>query len=171
MTPPPTSSQPGQTDRDDLIRLNLPLAYRLAACYRGFGRSYEDLVQRAETGLVKAAEDFQCNAGIAFPKFAMSLITSELRRSVRGPDAGPRRSPSPAGARPATQMTTAQRRIAAALGHGSRVHDLARLLAVDRKVVADALLTAAGREAVTLNLPETRHGTRQSGTTLAPRAA
>jgi RNA polymerase sigma factor (sigma-70 family) len=171
MNPTPCSIQPAPTDRDDLIRLNLPLAYRLAACYRGFGESYEDLVQAAETGLVAAAERFESGSSVAFRKFAMPVISSELRRSLRGRDTGPRRSLSPAGDVQTIHMTSAQRRISTALGRGSRVHDLARLLAVDRDVVADALLTAAGRESVTLDLPERRPSARPHDASVAPRAA
>ncbi|HWD84464.1 MAG TPA: sigma factor [Solirubrobacteraceae bacterium] len=164
---PPSSP----TDRDELIRLHLPLAYRLAACFRGFGESYEDLVQTAEVGLVTAAGRFEPARSLAFRAFATPIITAELRRSVGESDAGPRRSHRRLADGRTRQINGAQRRISGALGRDSRVQGLARLLAVDGDVVADALLSAAGREAVTLNLPVRRQTGRPRGASVTPRAA
>lgn len=143
----PSSTQPNHADPDGLIRTHLPLAYRLAACYRGSGRSYADLVRVAQTGLVRAAERFDATSGGTFRAFAAPLISAELTQSLRRPG----RPGEEAG-----QLPEAQRRISAALSHSSRVRELARLLAVDGEVMAEALLRASGREAVTLNLPARR---------------
>lgn len=148
MNSTPSKTPPPENNRDELIRAHLPLAYRLAACYRGSGKRYEALVQSAGVGLVKAAERFDFDSGMAFRTFAAPMITAELGRLLREHEADPRR------------VSYAQRRISAALSHGHRVRGLAQLLAVDTDVVADALLTAAGRETVTLNLPVQRRGGR-----------
>jgi RNA polymerase sigma-B factor len=160
MNPTPSSIQPPiQTDPDELIRLHLPMAYRLAACYRGGAVPYADLVQTAELGLVKAAERFDCRSGISFRAFAAPMISIELGRALR--ESGRRSGDEDA----------AQRRIAGALGRGSRVRDLARLLAVDPDVMAEAMLRAASRESVTLNLPAPRRRGQLHGVSVTPAAA
>ena len=169
MNPTHISTQPCLTDRDELIRLHLPLAYRLAACYRGFGESYADLVQTAEVGLVRAAECFDPGCGSAFRAFATPAITAELSGSLGGrdPEAGCGRSRRRLADGRTRQINGAQRRISCALGRGPRVKGLAELLGLDADLVADALLSAAGREGVTLNLPVQR----QPGRSVAPQAA
>jgi RNA polymerase sigma factor (sigma-70 family) len=163
MNSTPINIQPPQSDRDELIRLHLPLAYRLAACYRGSGLGYTDLVRTAGAGLVKAAEDFDFDTEVAFRTFAAPVIAGELNLLLRDHAAAPHRPTSQPGDRRDRQLTHAQRRISDALSHGRRVRGLARLLAVDTDVVADALLVAAGRETVTLNLPVQRRGGRPVG--------
>jgi RNA polymerase sigma-B factor len=171
MNQPPKSTQPDPADPDQLIRLHLPLAYRLAACYRGFGKSYEDLVRTASVGLLTAAGRFDPARGSAFRAFATPIITAQLRRSLGERDAGLARSGRRLADGRTRQINRSQRRIAAALARGARVNDLARLLSVDGQVMADALLSAAAREAVTLNLPAQRHGERSHLACLAHRAA
>ena len=161
MNPSPNTIQPSPpSDRDELIRLHLPMAYRLAACYRGGPVPYEELVQTAELGLVRAVERFDPGSGIAFRAFAAPLISTELGRALR--EGGSARRPDEA---------RAQHQIAAALGRGPRVRDLARLLAVDPDVMAEALLQAASRETVTLNLPVPRRGGQLHGISATPAAA
>lgn len=171
MNPTSSSTQPDQTDRDELIRLHLSLAYRLAACYRGFGESYEDLVQTAEVGLVTAAERFDAGHSLAFRAFATPIITAELSRSVAERDAGPERSKRRLADGRIRQRNEARRRISCALGHSLRVRDLARVLRVDGDVMAEALLSAAGREAMTLNLPVQRRTGRSHRPSVTPQAA
>lgn len=175
MNATPSNIQPQQDNRDELIRTHLPLAYRLAACYRGAGVSYEDLVQIAGVGLVNAAERFEFGSGVAFRTFASPVITGELNLLLRDHAAAPHRPTSQPGDHRDRQVTHAQRRISDALSHGRRVRGLAKLLSVDTDVVADALLSAAGRETVTLNLPVQRRGGRAIGrlhdASVAPAAA
>lgn len=159
MTSTPISTQLNRNDCDELIRLHLPLAYRLAACYRGSGQDYEDLVEIAEVGLVKAAEHFDPSSGVGFRAFAAPMISGELSRSVREHKAAQRTASQP-DEQPGGQVAEFRHRISTALGHGPRVRELARQLDVDADVVADALLIAAGRETVTLNLPAQRCSVR-----------
>lgn len=171
MNSTPNSIQPPiETDRDELIRLHLPLAYRLAACYRSSGRPYEKLVESAEIGLVRAAEKFQGATAVSFRAFATPMITAELRRAARG-GRDARFGGGAEGGEPRADAAAAQQRLATALGAGPRVNDLARLLAVDPEVVAEALVQAAGRQAVTLNLPAARRGGYLEGISGTPAAA
>jgi RNA polymerase sigma-B factor len=158
------SPKPTQNDPDELIRSYLPLAYRLAACYRGSGATYADLVQTASIGLVQAVERFDPESGSAFGPFASPIITGELSRSLRERRGAHRDGElrAQAGQR-RRRVARAQCQISAALARGDRVSELARRLSLDADVLADGLLKAAGRETVTLNLPVQRGSAGISG--------
>ena len=148
-----------QSDRDQLIRRHLPLAYRLAACYRVPGKQYEDLVKTAGAGLVKAAERFDERVDVDFEAFAAPVIAAELRHSLRDDDVVAHVKTTSRD-QPLRSVDESQQAISGALGRGSRVRALARRLDLDPAVLADGLVAAACRESVTLNLPVQRRGPR-----------
>jgi Sigma-70 region 2 len=88
--------------RERLVELYLPLAGKLAARYRGgAGEPFDDLLQVASLGLLKAIDRFDPDRGTAFSTFAVPTILGELKR--RPPPHG-RPSPLPAA------LLTCQRR-------------------------------------------------------------
>jgi RNA polymerase sigma-B factor len=69
--------------REELIRRHLPLARGLAARYRNPNEPFDDLVQVASLGLVKAVTRFDQEMGRPFVAFAAPTILGELKRHFR----------------------------------------------------------------------------------------
>ncbi|HZA58077.1 MAG TPA: SigB/SigF/SigG family RNA polymerase sigma factor [Solirubrobacterales bacterium] len=68
---------------EDLVKRFMPLARALASRYRGGREPFEDLVQVASLGLVKAIGRFDPDRGFEFASFAVPTILGELRRHFR----------------------------------------------------------------------------------------
>lgn len=69
--------------RDQVIRVLVPLARRVARRFQGHGEDFDDLVQVASLGLVKAVDGYDPARGHAFLSYAVPTITGELRRHLR----------------------------------------------------------------------------------------
>src|SRR5690348_18486868 len=69
--------------RDELVRLWLPMAERIAVRFRGRGESLEDLYQVAALGLVKAVDHYDPTRGSAFEAYAVPTVTGEIKRHFR----------------------------------------------------------------------------------------
>ncbi|MER6687563.1 RNA polymerase sigma factor SigF [Streptomyces olivaceoviridis] len=72
-----------QALRDELVRLWLPMAERIAVRFRGRGEALEDLYQVAALGLVKAVDHYDPDRGRAFEAYAVPTITGEIKRHFR----------------------------------------------------------------------------------------
>ncbi len=137
--------------RDELVERVLPLARKLARRYVPSSEPYEDLVQVASLGLVKAVERFDPDRGFAFTSFAVPTIVGELKRYFR--DAGWTLHVDRGAQERARKITDAQQQISARTGRPPTVDELAQFLEMSVEEVLDGLQTAEAYDAISLDAP------------------
>jgi RNA polymerase sigma-B factor len=137
--------------RDELIERFLPLARKLARRYVQSSEPYEDLVQVASLGLVKAVERFDPDRGFAFSSFAVPTIVGELKRYFRDTawalhvDRGAQER--------ARKITDAQQKLSSRSGRMPTVDELAQYLELSQEEVLEGLQTAEAYGAISLDAP------------------
>src|SRR5437868_341624 len=137
--------------RDELIARFLPLARKLARRYVQSSEPYEDLVQVASLGLVKAVERFDPRRGFAFTSFAVPTIVGELKRYFR--DTAWALHVDRAAQERARKIAEAQSEISARTGRPPRVDELAQYLELSDEEVLEGLQTAEVYGAISLDAP------------------
>lgn len=68
---------------DELVKGNMGLCKSIALRFRDRGVEYEDLVQIAAIGMIKAIRSFDFSYNTAFSTYAVPLIIGEIRRFLR----------------------------------------------------------------------------------------
>jgi RNA polymerase sigma-B factor len=137
--------------RDELIARFLPLARKLARRYVQSSEPYEDLVQVASLGLVKAVERFDPERGFAFSSFAVPTIVGELKRYFRDTawalhvDRGAQER--------SRRITDAQQKLGSRTGRIPTVDEIAQYLEISQEEVLDGLQTAEAYGAISLDAP------------------
>ena len=137
------------TVREELVERFMPLARRLAARYAGGAEPFDDLVQVASVGLVKAIDRFDPVRGTAFSTFAVPTILGELKRHFR--DRGwsvhvPRDVQE--------RILKVERALAdlpSKLGHSPTVQEIAERIEATDEEVLEAMHAAQGHHAVSLD--------------------
>jgi RNA polymerase sigma-B factor len=137
--------------RDALIERFLPLARKLAARYIRSGEPYDDLVQVASLGLVKAVDRFDPTRGNAFTSYAVPTIVGELKRHFR--DASWTLHVGRRAQERARAVGDARREISATTGRSPTVSDLAQYLEVETEDVLEGLQAASAYTALSLDAP------------------
>jgi RNA polymerase sigma-B factor len=137
--------------RDELIERFLPLAHKLARRYIHSSEPYEDLVQVASVGLVKAVERFDPGRGYAFTSLAVPTILGELKRYFR--DSSWALHVERGAQERARQITTAQQAVSARTGRVPTVSELSQYLELSDEQVLDGLQIAEAYDAVSLDAP------------------
>lgn len=142
----------GEIDaREALVRLYMPLARGLARRYGYSAEPFEDLIQVASLGLLKALDRYDADRGHAFASFAVPTILGEMRRYFR--DSG-WAVHVPRGAQErALKVRDAQERMANERGRAPTVNQLAEYLELDIDQVIDALQAIHAYETLSLDAP------------------
>jgi RNA polymerase sigma-B factor len=137
--------------RDELIERFLPLARKLARRYVPSSEPYEDLVQVASLGLVKAVERFDPDRGFAFTSFAVPTIVGELKRYFR--DTGWALHVDRGAQERARKVVDAQHQISGRTGRMPTIDELSQFLEFSQEEVLDGLQTAEAYGAISLDAP------------------
>ena len=69
--------------KEKLINENTPLIKSIVKRYLGKGVEYNDLMQIASLGLLKAIYNFSTNYEVRFSTYAVPMITGEIKRFIR----------------------------------------------------------------------------------------
>ena len=137
--------------RSELAARYLPLAWSLALRYRHTQEPFEDLVQVASLGLVKAIDGWDPERGTAFTSFAAPTILGELRHYFR--DCTWMVRPPRALQELALQVVRVRNQLWTAQGREPTVADLAAALGHPLEAIVDAVAAAEGRHAFSLDAP------------------
>jgi RNA polymerase sigma-B factor len=137
--------------REALVEQYMPLARSLARRYDRSSEPYEDLLQVAALGLLKALDRFDATRGPSFASFAIPTILGEMRRYFR--DSGWSLHVPRGDKERALKVRDAQESFANAHGHAPTVSQLAQFLELDEEQVIDALLAIQAYEALSLDAP------------------
>jgi len=137
--------------RDQLTEQFLPLAKTLARRYRRSSEPFEDLVQVASLGLIKAIDRFDPSRGLAFSSFAVPTILGELKRYFR--DSG-WAVHVPRGAQERSRkIEDASRVLTGRTGRPPTVTELSQFLEVSQEEVLEGLEAAQAYATVSLDAP------------------
>ena len=139
-----------QRARAELVDRFMPLARKLARRYAGL-EPFDDLLQVASIGLLKAIDRFDPGRGAAFSSFAVPTILGELKRHFR--DTGwfvhvPRRAQELA-----LKVQEAQERLSASSERSPTVQELAHYMEISVEEVIDALEAGAAHHSTPLDAP------------------
>jgi RNA polymerase sigma-B factor len=150
-----------QRAREQLVERFLPLARKLARRYSGAHEPFDDLLQVASLGLVKAIDRFDVDRGTAFSSFAVPTILGELKRYFR--DLG-WSVHVPRGAQElALKVEEGRQQLMTKTGRPPSVPDLAVYLELSIEDVLGALETAGAHHTASLDAPRD-DGEDDSGT-------
>jgi RNA polymerase sigma-B factor len=145
-----------QRAREELVNRFLPLARTLARRYAGAREPFDDLLQVASLGLVKAIDRFDVDRGAAFSSFAVPTILGELKRYFR--DLGWSVHVPRGAQEQALKVQEAHERLTTKTGRPPTVNELAEYLELAVEDILDALETAAAHHSTSLDAPREDRG-------------
>ena len=136
---------------DEAFLLNIGTAEGIASRYRGRGVDWEDLLQVAYVGLVKAVRGFRAEEGASFLAYANPTISGEIKRHFRDfawTVRPPRRIQELQGAVQGVEPELVQ-----SLGRPATPSELAHALAVDLLELREALTVEGCFAPLSLDAP------------------
>ena len=140
--------------REELVERFLPLARDLALRYTYTDEPFDDLLQVASLGLIKAIDRFEPGRGTKFTSYAAPTILGELKRHFR--DKGwslhvPRDLQERT-----LGVSRAMEALSKELGRSPKVREVAEHLGCSAEQVLEAQEAAASYEAASLDAPAAR---------------
>ncbi|TWD74944.1 RNA polymerase sigma-28 (SigD/FliA/WhiG) subunit [Kribbella amoyensis] len=150
------AARPGEPEhilaRDGLVTLHMPLVEHLARRFRNRGEPYDDLVQVATIGLIKAIDRFDADRGVEFSTYATPTILGEIKRYFR--DKGwairvPRRLQELR-----LSLTSATAELTQELGRAPTVAELSDRLGLAQDLVIEGLESANAYNTLSLDAPD-----------------
>jgi RNA polymerase sigma-B factor len=148
--------------REQLIERFVPLARQLASRYRHAGEPYEDLVQVACVGLLKAVDRYDPSRGRGFVKYAVPTMLGELKRHFR--DKGWSVHVPRATQELVLKVSDALGTLPAKLGRSPRPRDIAKAVGASVEDVLEAMEAATAYEATSLDAPRPGDGQDEAWT-------
>jgi RNA polymerase sigma-B factor len=137
--------------REALVARFLPLARQLARRYQRIDEPFDDLLQVASLGLVKAIDRFDASRGVAFSSYAVPTILGELKRHFRD------RTWAVRVPRDLQEMALAVDRTVTELSHGRRgapsITEIAESMGATEEQVLEALEAAGAYRATSFDAP------------------
>ena len=138
--------------RDGLVSLHMPLVEHLARRFRNRGEPYDDLVQVATIGLIKAIDRFDLERGVAFSTYATPTILGEIKRYFRYKGWAirvPRRLQELR-----LSLTAATAELTQELGRAPTVAELSTRLGLSQDLVIEGLESANAYNTLSLDAPD-----------------
>jgi RNA polymerase sigma-B factor len=137
--------------QQEAVLLNLGLADGIAARYAGRGVEWDDLVQVARLGLLKAVVGFRPDKGAGFEAYATPTIAGEIKRYFR--DYGWMVRPPRRLQELHSELRSIEPDLRQRLQGAPSARELAKALCVEPKELAEALTAAGGYCALSLDVP------------------
>lgn len=147
------ADEPRRDDvRSQLVSIHRPLVEHLARRFRNRGEPYDDLVQVATIGLIKAIDRYDPARGVEFSTYATPTIVGEIKRWFR--DKGwairvPRRLQEMR-----LEIGSATGALAQELGRSPTVAELAERIGASEDEILDGIESAAAYSTLSLDAPE-----------------
>lgn len=140
-----------QAAREALVRQFMPLVRSLARRYDRSSEPFDDLLQVASVGLLKAINRFDLERGHSFASYAVPTILGEMRRYFR--DCGWSVHVPRGDQERALKVRDAQEALSNEKGHAPTVHQLAQYLELDTEQVINGMQAIHAYESVPLDAP------------------
>lgn len=145
--------------REQLVHRYLPLARYAASRYARGGEPFDDLMQVASLGLLKAIDRFDPARGAAFSSYALPTMSGELRRHFR--DRGWAVRPPRDLQEQALVVERATEALVGELGRSPTVDELVDATGLDVEAVLEAREALTARMATSLSSPGREPGEEQ----------
>jgi RNA polymerase sigma-B factor len=140
-----------QQAREALVRQFMPLVRSLARRYDRSSEPFEDLLQVASVGLLKALNRFDPSRGHNFASYGVPTILGEMRRYFR--DCGWSVHVPRGDQERALKVRDAQEVLSNEQGHAPTVNQLSQYLEIDTEQVIEGLQAIHAYEALPLDAP------------------